>query len=123
MNIPPALRAGFSLVALSSRHSQERYEHRSLRGISMRLGKQLAGLALAMALACVAYAIPQDSPKQDMKDAGHSTKNAAKDTGRATNNTARTTGHKTKTTSKKAAHKSATKTRHGAAKVEQKTQP
>ena len=66
----------------------------------MRLGKQLAGLALAMALACVAYAIPQDSPKQDMKDAGHATKNAAKDTGRATNNSARRAGHKTKTTSK-----------------------
>jgi hypothetical protein len=82
----------------------------------MRLGKQLAGLALAMALANVGYArVPQDSPKQDMKDAGHATKNAAKDTGRATNNTARRAGHKTKTTSKKAAHKSATKTRHGAA--------
>ena len=66
---------------------------------------------------------PQDtqSPKQDMKDAGHATKNAAKDTGHATKNTAKRTGHATKRTSKSAAHKTARKTRQGAEKVEDKT--
>jgi hypothetical protein len=41
-------------------------------------------MSLAIAVAGVAFArIPQDaqSPKQDMKDAGHAAKNAAKDTG------------------------------------------
>ncbi len=52
------------------------------------------------------------SAKQDMKDAGHSTKRAAKKTGSAT-----------KKTTKKAAHKTAKKTEQGAQKVEDKTNP
>jgi hypothetical protein len=57
---------------------------------------------------------PQDdtSAKQDMKDAGRSTKRAAKKTGSAT-----------KKTTKKAANKTAQKTRQGAEKVEDKTEP
>ena len=58
---------------------------------------------------------------QDMKDAGHATKNAAKDTGHATKSMAKRTGHATKRTSKSAAHKTARKTRQGAEKVEDKT--
>ncbi len=50
--------------------------------------------------------------KEDMKDAGHSTKRAAKKTGSAA-----------KKGTKKAAHKTARKTRQGAEKVEDKTEP
>jgi histone deacetylase complex regulatory component SIN3 len=50
--------------------------------------------------------------KQDLKDAGRSTKHAAKKTASAT-----------KKGSKKAAHKTAKKTKEGAEKVEDKTQP
>lgn len=49
---------------------------------------------------------------QDIKDAGHSTKEATKKTGR-----------KVKRGTKKATHKAAKKTRHGAEKVEDKTAP
>jgi hypothetical protein len=54
------------------------------------------------------FALPQSqqdqSAKQDMKDAGHSTENAARDTGRATKKTAKKTGHAVKHTTKKATH-------------------
>jgi hypothetical protein len=50
--------------------------------------------------------------KQDMKDAGHETKNAAQKT-----------AHATTTTTRKVVHKGAQKTGEGAAKVEGKTQP
>jgi Ni/Co efflux regulator RcnB len=50
--------------------------------------------------------------KQDMKDAGHDTKDAAKKT-----------GHKVKKTTKKVTHKAAKKTKEGAEKVEDKTSP
>ena len=50
--------------------------------------------------------------KQDIKTAGHDTKNAAKKTGSAT-----------KKTTKKAANKTAQKTDEGAQKVEDKTKP
>jgi hypothetical protein len=50
----------------------------------------------------------QDSPKQDIKDAGHETKEAAKDTGRAVKN---------------GTHKAADKTEEGARKVKDKTDP
>ena len=48
------------------------------------------GLSLVLLLG-VSFA--QDSAKQDMKDAGHETKEAAKDTGRATKKTAKKAGH------------------------------
>lgn len=78
--------------------------------------KTLCHLALAgiMATALLPLGIAQDtqSPKQDMKDAGHDTKAAAKKTGRAT-----------KKGTKKVVHKTAQKTSEGANKVEDKTQP
>ena len=50
--------------------------------------------ALLVTVALVGAAISQDTgAKQDMKDAGHETKEAAKDTGRATKKTAKKTGH------------------------------
>ena len=52
------------------------------------------------------------TPKQDIKDAGSSTKNAAKKTGSAT-----------KKETKKVVNKSATRTKEGAQKVQTKTQP
>ena len=57
--------------------------------------------------------LQDDTPaRQDIKDAGRSTKRAAKKTGSATKNT-----------TKKAAHKTAQKTKQGAEKVEDKTRP
>jgi hypothetical protein len=81
--------------------------------------KIIATILMAGAL-CVGVAVAQDStttstqttPKQDMKSAGHDTKNAAKDV-----------GHATKKTTKKVVHKTAEKTDEGASKVESKTAP
>jgi hypothetical protein len=95
------------------------------RGIKeMSLRKHGPVLFLAIAMAGTAFgAAPQDSPKQDMKDAGHETKNAAKDAGRGTKNAAKKSGHAVKRTTKKAAHKTASKTEQGAQKVKDKTDP
>jgi Ni/Co efflux regulator RcnB len=102
-------------------------ESLSAKGVlSMSLRKYAPAVLLAVALAGSALgtaAQDNQSPKQDMKDAGHATKDAAKDTGRATKKTAKRTGHAVKRTSKKAANKTAEKTRRGAEKVEDKTQP
>lgn len=75
--------------------------------------------SLAFGLALIAVPVPralgarQDTtPKEDIKDAGKSTKNAAKKTGSAT-----------KKESKKVVNKSAQKTKEGANKVEDKTAP
>jgi hypothetical protein len=56
------------------------------------------------------FAQDQNGPKQDLKNAGHSTKEAAKSTGKAV-----------KKGTKKTVHAGAKKTRQGADKVEQKT--
>jgi hypothetical protein len=95
------------------------------RGIGkMSLRQHVPALFLAIALAGTAFGTaPQDSPKQDMKDAGHETKNAAKDAGRGTKNAAKKTGHAVKHTTKKAAHKTASKTEQGAQEVKDKTDP
>jgi hypothetical protein len=58
----------------------------------------------------VVFAQDQNGPKQDLKNAGHSTKEAAKSTGKAV-----------KKGTKKTVHAGAKKTRQGADKVEQKT--
>lgn len=78
----------------------------------MKLTRYVLALALASATSAFAVGLPQDtqSAKQDMKDAGHETKNAAKDAGSAT-----------KKTTKKATHKTAKKAKQGAQKVEDKT--
>ena len=60
----------------------------------------------------------QDSPKQDIKDAGHETKEAAKDTGRATKKAAKKTGRAVK----KGTHKAAEKTEEAGRKVKDKVQ-
>jgi hypothetical protein len=93
---------------------------------SMNLRKHVPVLLLSIAMATGAMALTQEdqqSPKQDMKDAGHATKDAAKDAGHATQKTAKKVGHKTKKTTKKVVNKGAQKTEEGAQKVEDKTQP
>ncbi len=71
----------------------------------------LAVLLFAMSLT-VGFAQTDQGAGQDIKDAGHSTKQAAKKT-----------GHKIKNTAKKGTHKAAHKTKKGAEKVEDKTTP
>lgn len=61
--------------------------------------------------------------KQDMKDAGHSTKDAAKDTGKGIKSGAESTGHAVKHGAKKVTHATAHKTAQGSRKVERHTEP
>jgi predicted small secreted protein len=77
------------------------------------LGKKLFSALLFLALA-TGFSVAQtdQGAGQDMKDAGHSTKQAAKKTGR-----------KVKHGTKKGTHKAAGKTKQGAQKVEDKTTP
>ncbi len=93
--------------------------------------KSLRVLALCSAL-CVGgtflpVVIAQSSTdpgfKQDMKNAGHSTKNAAKDTGHAIEHETKKVWHSTKHTTKRATHKATHKTYKGARKVERSTEP
>jgi hypothetical protein len=107
------------------------YKRRSfLRGkgrVKMSLRKHAPVWILAVAMVGTTFGVAEtaqeQSPKQDMKDAGHATKSAAKDTGRATKKTAKNTGHAVKHGTKKAANKTAQKTREGADKVADKTNP
>lgn len=69
------------------------------------------GVLLAMSLT-LAVGQSDQGAGQDIKDAGHSTKEATKKTGR-----------KVKNTTKKGTHKAAHKTKSGAQKVEDKTTP
>jgi hypothetical protein len=87
-----------------------------------RLGKWV-GLMLVLLAGLMGAAFAQDSAKQDMKDAGHETKEAAKDAGKATKKTAKKSGQTIKKDTKKATHKAAKKTDEGAKKVEDKTKP
>jgi hypothetical protein len=95
----------------------------------MSLRKYAPALFLAVAMAGPAFGTAQtgqqeeQSPKQDMKDAGHATKDAAKATGRATKKTAKKTGYAVKHGTKKAVNKTAEKTQEGADKVRDKTDP
>ncbi len=61
--------------------------------------------------------------KQDMKDAGHDTKNAAKKTGHGIAKGTKTAARKTKNGTKKVVHGAAHGTAKGADKVEDKTAP
>jgi hypothetical protein len=82
----------------------------------------LAPYGVALLLLCsVPMTVPAQTAKDDIKDAGRSTKRAAKDTGKATAKTAKTAGHKVKRGTKKAANKAAEKTEEGADKVRTKT--
>jgi hypothetical protein len=90
-------------------------------------GTLLLGSMFCMgACPVLAYTNPQTTDpgfKQDMKDAGHNTKNAAKDTGHGIKSGTKKSWHATKRTTKKATHKVAHKTDEGARKVEHKTSP
>ena len=76
------------------------------------MNRVLRILLIAAVLSGGALGLAQEGAKQDMKDAGHDSKNAAKHTGRAV-----------KKTAKKGTHKSARKVRKGAGSVEEKTGP
>lgn len=77
------------------------------------LTRRLLSPVLLLTLATgIALAQTDQGAGQDIKDAGHSTKQAAKKTGR-----------KVKRGTKKGTHKAAVKTRRGAQKVEDKTEP
>ena len=79
----------------------------------MKTKRQLSALFLVTALVCgpaLAFSQPsnpaQDSgAKQDMKDAGHDTKDAAKDAGHGVKQGTKKAYHKTKHTTKKVWHK------------------
>lgn len=92
--------------------------------------KSLRVLALGSALCVGGAFLPvvqaqSSNPgfKQDMKDAGHNTKDAAKDTGHGVKQGTKKSWHATKHTTKKVTHKAAHKTVQGARKVERKTSP
>jgi hypothetical protein len=70
----------------------------------------------------LSVAAPAQTAGQDMKDAGHETKEAAKDAGKGTVHATKTAARKTKNGTKHVAHATADATRRGADKVEGKTQ-
>jgi Ni/Co efflux regulator RcnB len=88
----------------------------------MKMKSQLSAILLAGTLAFapgLAMSQPfnptQDpGPKQDMKDAGHETKNAAKDAGRGTKEGTKKAYHSTKRGTKKAWHKTKSTVKGGA---------
>jgi hypothetical protein len=84
----------------------------------MTTNRQFAALFLGAALVCgpaLGWSQPSSShdsgAKQDMKDAGHETKEAAKDTGRGVKQGTKKAYHKTKRGTKKAWHKTADTTK------------
>ena len=109
--------------------SSQRFLYEKGENYKMNLRKHAPAVVLAAAMVGSVFgttlAAGQDaqSPKQDMKDAGHATRDAAKSTGRATKKTAKRTGHAVKRGTKKAVNKTAEKTREGADKVRDKTDP
>jgi Ni/Co efflux regulator RcnB len=89
--------------------------------LSMRMKATLSTFLLAGALVCVPgmassqpFTPGQDSPKQDMKDAGHETKNAAKDAGHGVKTGTKKAYHSTKRGTKKAWHKTKSTVKGGA---------
>ena len=64
-----------------------------------------------------------DSAKQDMKDAGHATKEAAKKTGKGIKDGTKKVAKKTTHVAKKGVNKTASVTEKGAGKVEPKNRP
>jgi hypothetical protein len=90
---------------------------------SKLLSTSLVAAVLSIGLPVIAQSSTDPGFKQDMKGAGHSTKNAAKDTGNGVKSGSKKTWHATKHTTKKATHKTAHETDQGARKVENKTSP
>jgi hypothetical protein len=99
--------------------------------------KNRIGCALLTTALCIGMAAPAalaQTAGQDMKDAGHETKNATKDVGHGVAKGTKKGWHKTKAGTEKAYHKTAQGTKHvvhgtahatehGASKVEDKTDP
>jgi len=90
---------------------------------ALRTAVATLAAVLAFAPAGVTFAQPQDSAKQDMKDAGHDTKQAAKKTGHGIAKGTKTAARKTKNGTKKVVHGAAHGTKKAADKVEDKTDP
>jgi hypothetical protein len=84
--------------------------------------KRTLAAVMTASLALALSAFGQDSAKQDMKSAGHETKEAAKDAAHGTATAAKKTGHKVKHGTKRAVHGAATETEKGADKIRQKSQ-
>ena len=82
----------------------------------IRITRLLLAASLAVGLAC-GTALAQTAG-QEMKDAGHDTKNAAVDTGHATAQTTKKVYHKTKRGTKKVYHKTAQGTKTAAHRTE-----
>lgn len=99
-------------------HSKKFFQGDLMIRACKKIFAPVALLAVFLFAAAPTHLLAQDSAKQDMKDAGHETKEAAKDTGHAVKKTAK----KTKKAVKKGTNKAAEKTEHGAEKVEEKTQ-
>jgi hypothetical protein len=87
------------------------------------LGLSIVLLAGMVGASGAAWGQADQTATQDMKDAGHETKEAAKDTGQATKKAATKTGHAVKKTTKKTVHATAKGTAKAADKVEDKTAP
>lgn len=89
----------------------------------MKISRIVPLVTLALGLFTVGFAgiSYAQTAGQDMKNAGHDTKQAAKDAGKGVAKGAKKTGHAIKNGTKKAANKTADATRKGAAKVERKT--
>jgi len=81
--------------------------------------KLCLSIALVLTFAATPSLKAQETAGQDLKGAGHDTKQAAKDTGKATKKAAKNTGHAVK----KGTNKAADKTEDGAKKVKDKTDP
>ncbi len=80
--------------------------------LRMKIKKQSLALLLGAVLAGgSAFGWSQDGAKQDMKDAGHETKNAARDVGHGTKKGTEKAYHSTKRGTKKAWHKTKNTTR------------
>ena len=87
------------------------------------LSTTLVAAVLSIGIPVIAQSSTDPGFKQDMKNAGHSTKNAAKDTGNGVKSGTKKTWHKTKHTTKRVTHKAAGKIDQGARKVKRKTSP
>ncbi len=79
-------------------------------------------LTIAAILALGLSAFAQEGAKQDMKNAGHETKEAAKDLGSGTVKVTKKTGRAIKHGTKRAVHATASGVDKGATKVKAKTQ-
>jgi hypothetical protein len=80
-------------------------------------------LVLATAFAIgLAFGAMAQTAGQDIKNAGHETKEASKDAANATGKAVKTGAHKTKEAVKHSAHATASATERGADKVKQKTE-